>query len=121
MRGLEEVVERLVRTGVKGELWIDGSFLTEKIHPEDVDLLLRPGQDFLVTATDEQKAVVKWFNSNLKASHHCDSYVFYEYPPSDPLFNENEWMHAYWVKQYGWSRGLDMKGIALVAVPDDVK
>ena len=42
-------------------------------------------------------------------------------PPPDPLFAENEWLYAYWLRQYGWSRGLDMKGIALVGLPDDAK
>jgi len=89
MKGLEEVVKELVQAGVRGDLWIDGSLLTEKINPEDVDLLFRPGQDFFSIATGEQKAIVEWFNSNLKASHHCDSYVLYEFPPADPLFVEN--------------------------------
>jgi hypothetical protein len=118
MGGLEEVVRRLMEVEVKGDLWLDGSFLTKKINPGDVDLLFRPGQDFFSVATNEQREIVDWFNSNLKDSHHCDSYVLYEVPPSDPLFVENEWLYAYWLKQYGWSRGQDMKGIVLVALPD---
>ncbi len=39
MAGLEAVIKRLVDTRIEGELWIDGSFLTEKIDPGDKVLL----------------------------------------------------------------------------------
>ena len=40
MEGLQSVVGRLERERVYGELWIDGSFLTNKINPNDVDVVL---------------------------------------------------------------------------------
>ena len=38
--GLEEVIRELQRLGITGELWLDGSFLTRKIDPDDIDLVL---------------------------------------------------------------------------------
>jgi hypothetical protein len=40
MHVLEVVVARLCKDRFIGHLWIDGRFLTEKIDPDDVDLLL---------------------------------------------------------------------------------
>lgn len=46
-RGLEIVVDRLVTCGVV-EVWVDGSFVTSKIRPSDVDIIIEkrsPGVD----------------------------------------------------------------------------
>jgi len=37
---LELVVQRLKAFGVSGELWIDGSFVTAKLDPADLDFIL---------------------------------------------------------------------------------
>jgi hypothetical protein len=34
-------VQRLVDAKIDGEIWADGSFLTEKIDPKDVDVIVR--------------------------------------------------------------------------------
>lgn len=121
MQGLETVVHSLLEARICGDLWVDGSFLTAKIDPNDVDLLLHIKPDFYGTATDEQKQVLRWFGEeDLKSDYLCDSYVMYEYPQGDPQEAENEWERSYWIKQYGWSRGLDMKGIVLVSIPNGV-
>jgi hypothetical protein len=36
VNGLRSVIQRAVQTGIDGEVWINGSFLTEKIDPADV-------------------------------------------------------------------------------------
>ena len=118
MRGLESVVQKLVEAGICGDLWIDGSFVTGKINPNDVDLLLHIKPDFYDTATHEQKRIIQWVNENLKGDYLCDSYVMYEYPKGDPQESDYEWWRAYWIKQYGWSRGEEMKGIVLVSLPN---
>ena len=40
-KGLDVLVTVLELCDVVGELWVDGSFLTEKINPKDVDVVLR--------------------------------------------------------------------------------
>ena len=115
MRGIESVVHRLVEAGICGDLWIDGSFVTKKTNPNDVDVLLHIKPDFYETTTDEQKQVIQWFrDEDLKDDYLCDSYVMRDHPQGDPQEAENEWWRSYWIKQYGWSRGLEMKGIAIV-------
>jgi hypothetical protein len=39
--GLVTFVQTLEAAKVPGELWLDGSFLTEKINPKDVDVILK--------------------------------------------------------------------------------
>lgn len=117
MLGLEAVVDRLRRDGVEGELWVDGSFLTEKIEPEDVDVVMVVSSDHLSTATAQQLYAVDWLKSDLKPSHRCDSYVLVAYPLGHSLAGYGEWMRAYWIKQFGFSRGDEFKGMPVVKVP----
>src|SRR5688572_26578012 len=51
MGRLDAAVKRLADAGIVGELWIDGSFLTQKINPEDVDLSLKVDGDFYDNAS----------------------------------------------------------------------
>src|SRR5438445_1558865 len=81
MLGLFSVVERLRDAGIEGELWIDGSFVTEKIDPEDCDIVLRIPGLFYDACSPEQQGVVEWATDKaLKATHHCDGYAFTVYP-----------------------------------------
>ena len=117
MDGLETVVDRLRKDAVECELWLDGSFTTEKIDPADVDLVMVLTSDFVNTATLAQADAIQWVESNLKSSHHCDSYVLVTYPDGHALAGYSQWMHAYWIKQFGFSRGLEFKGMPRVKVP----
>ena len=60
MEGLEIIVKRLVFAGVIGEIWVDGSFVTDKIDPSDVDILLLVDGKFFESASNEQQEIMKW-------------------------------------------------------------
>jgi hypothetical protein len=117
MDGLETVVDRLLVDGIEGELWIDGSFLTEKIDPEDADVVMVVDSGYLATATAGQQATLDWLGTNLRSSHHCDSYLLVSYPLGHASAGFGEWMRSYWIRQFGFSRGLDLKGMPTVKVP----
>lgn len=117
MDGLEKAIQELERAEVAGELWIDGSFMTEKIDPEDVDVLLHVDSALYDGGSaNVRKAIDVFDSSQLKATHHCDSYVWREYPAGHPAHNESEWDRAYWIRQFGFSRGIDYKGIVTVEI-----
>ncbi|SRR6266568_3224107 len=99
------------------KLWVDGSFLTEKIDPEDSDVVLVVADDFVQHATVDQRAGLAWFSGDLKPIHKCDSYVHVEYSPGHARFGYSEWMKAYWIKQFGFSRTDELKGMAVLTVP----
>jgi hypothetical protein len=119
MDGLEVVAKKLADGGIVGELWLNGSFLTQKIDPADVDLVLRISLDFCDKATEAQSELLNWLvNEDLKRLHHCDSYLWVEFPAGHPLYWEGEWKRSYWIRQFGFSRAQEMKGMALVKLPE---
>src|SRR6185369_9934776 len=85
MRGLGIVIRRLIAARIIGELWINGSFLTRKINPEDSDVVLAADSRIVDTGgTILQVKTFEWIGSNLKDKHLCDSYVFFNYPAGHP-------------------------------------
>jgi hypothetical protein len=114
MSGLEIVHTELVNATVQGELWIDGSFLTESIDPRDVDVVLKADGDYYDNAAPTQRSKMDWFSSNLRATHFCHSFIFLEYPDGHVHHWLGEWMRAYWIRQFGFSRAGAHKGISVV-------
>ena len=77
MANLDSAIARLNSAGVPGEVWIDGSFLTAKIDPADVDLVLRTSAMWFENdATPEQREAVERFDAGLRDSEHLDAYYF---------------------------------------------
>lgn len=115
MDGLEKFVSMLRAEGVVGDLWVDGSFITQKIDPEDVDVVLEVQSSFYEKATEAQQAVVDLVAvADFKPDYFCDAYVLWQYDKGDELYAYGEWERAYWIRQFGFSRGIDKKGMALV-------
>lgn len=114
MAGPSEVLGRLGAVGINAEAWIDGSFLTEKIDPNDVDFAIRlRGAEYDV-APQEVCDAVEWAVSDLKTSHRVDGYAWAEWPDSHPLHGFGEDRRQYWTKWYGSSRGGHPKGIVVI-------
>ncbi len=117
MGGLETLVKGLAGVQITTEVWVDGSFLTQKVNPEDVDVVLCMQGDMYDNGTEEQRRTIEVVaNVDLKPPLHCDSYVFFEYPESHPLYWDGQWGRAYWIKQFGFSRVEDRKGMAVIEV-----
>jgi hypothetical protein len=114
MTGLEQVLAEMQRVGIEADVWINGSFLTVKDDPEDSDIVLCVDSDFADKCTPPQEAVLNWIAGNLKTGLLCDSYVFCRYPEGHPDFWVGEWMYAYWLRQFGFSRQDGPKGLALI-------
>ena len=123
MAGLETVASRLVAVGIVGDLWIDGSFITEKINPKDTDILLHvDGMSMYECGTLEQRDVIDWIIRNLKNTDLlCDSYHLFTYHIPHLLVDEGEWNRSYWHHQFGFSREFDAKAIVEVSVPGGAK
>jgi hypothetical protein len=109
MAGVESVDREITGCALVCDVWVDGSFLTQTINPRDADFLMCLDNASLATITSRQRAVIDWVNSNLKASHHVDSYVLV-----DRHDTATEWMRAYWLRQFGFSRQQGTKGIAVL-------
>jgi hypothetical protein len=114
--GLGDFTRILERFDVVGEIWVDGSFLTEKINPKDVDVLLKVDGALYNHGTPEQRNAIDWVIDNQKLTLKCDSYVLFDYPPGDPLHTDSQWWYSYWHKQWGFSREDDPKGIVVLTL-----
>jgi hypothetical protein len=114
MDNLESLISLLQRSGMRGEVWIDGSFTTDKLNPDDVDLILVLEVEEFRNFTAEQKAFFQWFSmTSLRDRFRCDNYGMVR----DAAHPENEWTLAYWLRQFGFSRGNEMKGLAVIRLP----
>lgn len=117
MAGLEIVVQTLEQAGIVGDLWVNGSFLTEVIEPDDADAVLRVTAEFFDAATPDQQAIFNgWFRPGLEAkTHHVDAFLFCEFPPGHAHYLEG--IRGYWERQYGTGHDeVTPKGIAIISI-----
>ena len=118
MKGLESLVAALNAKGLPMRVWVDGSFATEKLNPRDVDVLVYVTDHDMTNATDRQKQTLRWVaETDLVPSHSCDAYVDFEYPVGHKLEQWGEWQKAYWLRQFGYSRQDEPKGLAVLTLP----
>lgn len=108
----------LVDAEIDGELWLDGSFLTEKIDPKDIDIVLRINAEIYNSGDADTRAIIDWVIENQKLALHCDSYVLFQYDKNSPLHTEGQSLYSYWLSQWGISREGDPKGIAVLSLKD---
>ncbi|SRR5258708_6242018 len=120
--GLRRIVERLAAEGIQGDLWIDGSFLTQKIEPGDIDIALRLEPAFLTQVSTAQTRLLKWFGSGdatiraeIRRDFSCDSYAFCDIPSGQPGYPGHD-MRQYWLNQFGVDRSGAPKGIAVLSI-----
>jgi hypothetical protein len=117
MDGLHEVLRKLSEPGIIGEVWVDGSFLTEKIDPGDADLLIRVSSA-QYDADPGKRAAIDWAADPKRAeTHSCDVYKWIEYSRGHPLHVLSEDDRDYWTNWYGQSRTGEPKGIAVLTLP----
>ena len=98
--------------GVSGRLWLDGSFLTSKIGPGDIDLVLWC-PTFSGNLTVEQKSRISSLldKATCRSTYELD--LYFEQPEAEKLLHRQ----AYWKGWLGYCHdGVTAKGIAEVAL-----
>lgn len=116
--GLAHVCGQLNACKIDMEMWVNGSFLTKKVDPEDSDVVVRISSDDLDVAHSAQcKLLDVIVQEDYKSQYRCDFYCFVEYPNSHERAADGEWMRAYWIRQFGFSRADTPKGLALLEIP----
>jgi hypothetical protein len=107
---LEEFVQSLLRARIAGDLLVDGSFLTKKPEPGDLDVLLIIDLDFSDSLTPPQEDLIMEINTT-RVAPDIDSLTIVRYPrhhehfgtPLDGarsscdygLENSEEWLKGY--------------------------
>jgi hypothetical protein len=80
LEALGRLVVRLMGTGIPCNLYVDGSFLTKKPHPDDIDVMACV-DDCVVQAMDDEKyAVFLSLNAVEQVVPGVDSKAFTTYP-----------------------------------------
>jgi hypothetical protein len=127
MDGLRRMVSRLEADGIEGDLLTDGSFLTQKIDPRDVDIALEVSERFLLGASTAQRDTLNWLGSDrpdvrseIQRDYGCHSFVFCAVPPGHPWHPGFD-IKAYWLEQFGRDRRNNPKGIAVLSIGGGVR
>lgn len=104
MTGLEAVINKIAASGITGEVWLNGSFVTSKIDPADSDVVALIPASFYEAGKDEHKEVIDWLwskENQPKKTFKCDTYVHLRYPPGSVEEKLWESTLAHWQRLYG--------------------
>lgn len=114
--GITKLIDMLESAGVQGILWMDGSFATKRINPDDADIVfVCQGPDY-DDGSPDFRAAIDLLNSNLKKDLRCDTKTLVQYPAGHPLYTESFWLQSFFVGRWGWTDGNEAKGIITLQV-----
>jgi len=102
--------------------WLNGSFTTNKINPNDIDFVTQlDGIKVDKQAVEIEDKLNELFNKEkAKSECMCDVYFYFKYPEefSDLYEHYKKWKR-YWLKQFGHDRNNDAKGIIEFDLPNE--
>jgi hypothetical protein len=89
--------------------WIDGSFVTAKVDPGDIDLVNVLDGVQLDAVPENRRAIARMMLSGQSTRNlwGIDSYPLPEYPDGHPFHNEYLRFRGYWDRWFGLVRGND--------------
>jgi hypothetical protein len=114
MAALELVIEQLNAAGISGNIWLDGSFATEKINPKDIDFILVAESRVYDEGTEQQRAILDGLTDGdlWKPPLLCDTNAAYLDPPEVQGTSN---VMDYWTNRFGLSLGdRTPKGIVVI-------
>lgn len=121
MAGFESIFERAINLNLTGHVWLDGSFVTQKVDPGDVDFIFLLPSHFMDQGTPEQGEFIEWLIANEddpRKSFLCHTDVLLVYPENSPERFLTEQDKKHWENQvYGFSvETHEPKGIVVIEV-----
>jgi hypothetical protein len=117
MLSLEAMCLAISVVQLQAEVWIDGSFTTSKIEPDDVDVVVLYNDLFGGGTREQQEIIRRIKDQDFQFPLKCDSYVSRQYAPDHLLHSFSLRNRDYWIRQFGFSRGNNQKGIVLIRTP----
>lgn len=102
LAALQLVVEQLNHKGISGSVWLDGSFVTQKINPSDIDFILVAESRVYDDADAEQRQVLDGLTDGemWKPPLLCDTNAAY-LDPAEQQGSSN--VLEYWTNRFGFS------------------
>lgn len=84
------------------DIWIDGSFVTKKLNPNDIDVVLIVDAEILEQKGQEIESLFKSIEA--KQMYKVDAYTIAKYEESNPKFPLFQIEKAYWSNWFGYTR-----------------
>lgn len=112
---LERLVNTLDSLSIRCDIWVDGSFLTEKVDPGDIDLSIKIDEDVLL-GLDANTFLLLEDIAEGRFSAKLDSYMVVSYPVGHPRRGTNLDTWPRWAQWWGLARGGWCKGVAVIRV-----
>ncbi|NCC53792.1 MAG: hypothetical protein EOM20_21660 [Spartobacteria bacterium] len=108
----------LISVGLEVEEMIDGSFISTKNDPGDIDFVCFVNAHELDRLPQEKKELFHNLVSGKKTrdAYLCDAYFCPIVPEDDPLFPKLRAQRKYWMGEFGYDRLDRPKGIVRVQV-----
>lgn len=109
VKNLRALLDVIKGTGIKAEVWLDGSFASEKPNPADIDMVVYFDMDE-VQAIDDKHQQAIWEladNNKSKLIYKCDLYFV---PNNSPEHR------SYWRGWFCFTRSEVPKGIARIFI-----
>ncbi len=105
---LENLIKRIDKSGTLCELWVDGSFLTEKENPGDIDFTIFISQENFDSCPEEiQNLLFSITQNNKSLGTNLDGYL---------AELEDQSSKDYWDKFWGHGRNNLPKGYVVISV-----
>lgn len=116
---VEELVQQFLVAGIPCEFWIDGSFVTEKPEPDDVDIAIKIMDDVTSNLSDNQRHLVYEISGKDVYIQGLDIFVFTGYWIGHEFYGTDvDDGHSRTTQTYGQLYGKDMddwlKGIVVL-------
>lgn len=120
MDGLKSFVDLIHDSNIRGKLWIDGSFLTGKIDPDDVDIIMYIDHNDYDKFSNEQQQLIELLTDTkgMKQKYHCHVFVEIWYEEGHQFHGSCNLRRLSWDNWWGTSRKGIKKGYAVVEVGD---
>lgn len=91
MRSLEGMCTTISISLLRAAVWVDGSFVTQKIEPDDVDVVVALNHINTNNTPDQLRVRERIEKQEFAFPVQCDSYLFMEYPADHT---------DYWIGEY---------------------
>ena len=120
-QGLRALREEVVKHGPPGVQWVDGSFVTTKLNPGDIDIVTFMDLERLnALSRDDQAAVERLVKGRecTKAAYGCHTFLVPSCEPNHPFFPKFEQRRRYWRKWFGRTRQGRPKGFVAMVLGD---
>lgn len=123
MGNLESTCARLAAASLPIDVWVDGSFLTEKLDPRDVDVVARIPARVYNSNSQTTRDTLAWFRDDARRDDlSLDAYEFRDFPQNSSMYPMTHSRVEYWTDFFGNSRsGRYTKGIAVVQICGGVR